>query len=85
MPSKGISEIRVETKVWYACMHFCVYIPLNFGEEKHEGLGCTQTLSDMATYLFVHLNVEPIGHLIVLQDRGHKTLNHLYINFLFIN
>lgn len=24
---------------------------------------------DMATYLFVHLNIEPVGHLVVLQAK----------------
>lgn len=35
--------------------------------------GCTQMVPDTATYLFVHLNVESIGHLVVLSNRRKNT------------
>ena len=51
------------------CVCVCVGVFMflsHQGEKKQQCFGCTQTIPDMATYLFVHLNVEPIGHLIVL-------------------
>lgn len=49
------------------CVCVGVFILLNdFRGRKQSCCGCTQMLPDTATYLFVHLNVEPIGHLIVL-------------------
>lgn len=64
--------MRVETKV--RCVCACVFMFLNQKGKKTTVFWLTQTISDMATYLFVHLNVEPIGHLIVLSNKGDKTL-----------
>lgn len=51
----------------FVCLPEGVFMLLDdFGGRKQACCGCTQMVLDRATYLFVHLNVEPIGHLIVL-------------------
>lgn len=57
--------MRVGTKVRYVCVRVFIFLNHQRGK-KQQCFGCTQTIPDMATYLFVHLNVEPIGHFIVL-------------------
>lgn len=62
-------------------MHACKRLCLEDSMEEKKKHDLFHTPSDTDTYLFVHLNVEPIGHLIILQNRSRNLIKKTKLKF----
>lgn len=67
--SRSYLRMQVEPKVRCVRAHMC----LSLDGDKARVFWLYTDVPDTATYLLVHLNVESIGHLVVLSNRRNNT------------